>query len=87
MRQIPSTGAISASLKWAQTLGQNVKVIDRNKWNVRRYINDKKKYFIYTTKKRSAGYKAAGINLCAAIKYFKIRKVVSKKAEKLIYSL
>ena len=38
-------------------------------------------------KKRSAGYRAAGINLCAAIKYLKIRKVVSKKAEKLIYSI
>ena len=56
MRQIPSTGAISASLNWAQTLGQNVKVIDRNKWNVRQYINDKKKYFIYTAKNRSAEY-------------------------------
>ena len=33
------------------------------------------KYFIYTAKNRSAEYeKTAGINLCAVIKYFEIKK-------------
>ena len=57
--------------------------------------NNNNKYFIYTAKNRSAEYeKTAGMNLCAVIEYFKIKKkkdkkttVHGKRAERLIFTI